>query len=157
MPNQVSPAALAAMSAQETGEVALTLVTIEHPTFTQPIRVVDDKHELTSRGDAFVGFPFRIDLPSDTDEELPRVTLEIDNVDREAVKAMRSANSPPAVKVEVVLASTPDVVEVGPFDLTMRGAGYDALVVSAVLSLEDLLNEPFPARSFTPETAPGLF
>jgi hypothetical protein len=58
---------------------------------------------------------------------------------------------------EVVLASSPDTVEAGPFTMTLVAAEYDALVVTGELAFEDVLNEPFPGHGYIPSEYPGLF
>jgi hypothetical protein len=56
-----------------------------------------------------------------------------------------------------VLADTPDMVEAGPFAMTLSEADYDAGQVTGILVFEDILSEPFPGDSFIPSTHPGLF
>ncbi|MBE0598443.1 MAG: DUF1833 family protein, partial [Desulfuromonadales bacterium] len=102
-------------------------------------------------------FPFDIALPADRDDQISKVTLTIDNVDRAIVRAVRELASAPTVTLEIVLASSPDVVEAGPFEFTLQDAGYDALTVSGTLGYEDILNEPFPAGAFVPAAFPGMF
>lgn len=61
------------------------------------------------------------------------------------------------VTLSLVMASTPDTIEAGPFTFNLREVEYDAEFVSGNLLFEDILNEPFPADSFTPARFPGLF
>ncbi len=107
-------------------------------------------------GEPFIHFPFRVTLPDDT-EEAVRATLEIDNVDRQIVQAVRSISSPPTVTLEVVLASTPDVVEAGPFVFELQGARYDAAVVRGELAFEPILDLAVPGDVMSPGLFPGLF
>ena len=55
----------------------------------------------------------------------------------------------------VVLASDPDTVEVRPFEMTLKDTRYNALVVEGDIAAEDVLNEPFPGESFTPNPFRG--
>jgi hypothetical protein len=153
----LSAPALAALNAQSTDKVFLALLTITHPGMAQTVRVVNDMVNLTSRGNDYIALPFQIDLPAEIEEELPRVRLTIDNVDRLLVEAIRTLTSPPTIALEVVLASSPDTVEAGPFPFALRNAEYDSLVVTGELAFEDVLNEGFPAHSFTPNLFPGVF
>jgi len=146
-----------AIYSQETSEVFLVLLTIDHADLAAPIRVVNNTKNIVSNGNTFIGFPFFADMPQERDDRLARVTLTIDNVDRQIVTAVRSITSPPSATMEVVLASDPDTVEAGPFSFTLRDVRYDSLVVEGELSFEDVLNEPYPGDSFTPATHPGLF
>lgn len=148
---------ISAVYRQETDEAFILLLTIDHPNLATAVRVCLNSQNITSRGNEYVAYPFEIDLPSDDPEQPSRVTLTIDNVDRSIVTAIRQLEGPPTVDLEVIMASTPDTVEAGPFSFTLRNANYDILSVEGELAFEDLLNEPFPAESFTPATHPGLF
>ncbi|NNG04359.1 MAG: DUF1833 family protein [Inquilinus sp.] len=142
--------------AAETGEAPIVLLTIDHADLAAPIRVTSDAVDTASRGDTYVAFPFRVSLPDDT-EEAARARLEIDNVDRRIVEAVRSISSPPSVRLEVVLAGTPDLVEAGPFDFELEETRYDLLVVSGELAFEPVLDLAMPADSLSPGLFPGLF
>lgn len=162
----LSAAAVASAMAQETGEAWLLLLTIDHSTLAEPIRVAANHENVTSRGDVYVGYPFSLDLPDDAPNEMPRVRLEIDNVGvpdeadplaRRVSDYLRAIDSPFTASIEVVLASQPDIVEAGPFVMSCAKAEYDAGTVSGDLIFEDVLNEPYPAGSFVPASHPGLF
>lgn len=156
MPRVVSAPMRGAAYAQETGEAAPVLITIDHADLAAPIQVTSDAVDTLSRGDTYIAFPFRVTLPDDT-EEGARARLEIDNVDRQIVQAVRAVSSPPSVRVEVVLASTPDLVEAGPFDFQLEEARYDALVVSGELAFEPVLDLAVPGDVMSPGLFPGLF
>lgn len=156
MSRPVSAAAKRAMFAQETEEAFLMLLTLDHDDLAVPIRVVNNSVDIPSRGENFIAFPFVVDLPSDGDDGVSQVTLQIDNVDREIVDSLRAISTAPTVTLEVVMGSTPDVVEAGPFDMTLVEADYDILVVRGLLVFEDILNEPYPAERFTPDKYPAL-
>jgi hypothetical protein len=100
---------------------------------------------------------FDIDLPGQDQDNVPQVKLEIDNVDRIIVDAIRAISTAATVDIEVVLASSPNTIEVGPITMTMRNIEYDALKVRATLVFEELFTEPYPGDSFTPASHPGLF
>jgi hypothetical protein len=153
----LSLAARQALTAPETDEVFLILLTISAAGLDPPIRVVNDRSGLVSRGATFVAFPFEIALPADDADTLSTVQLRIDNVDRAIVAALRQLTAPPTVTIEVVRAAEPDVIEAGPFAMQLLTADYDALVVTGTLSFEDVLNARFPADDFAPADFPGLF
>lgn len=155
----VSSTALRAMLAQETDEVFLVCLTIDHSSFDDPILVVNDMQPLVRAAGTFEPFAFDITLPSETEDQVPQVQLTIDNVDRLIVEKIRLISAErPHVRMEVVLASSPDVVEAGPFDFAILSATYNANVVTAVMGFEDdLLNTAFPGDLYTPSNSPGLF
>jgi len=157
VPRALSATAKQAIHAQETGEVFLMLLTIAHASLTPSLRFANNTVDVTSRGNTYLGWPFQVVLPQEFDDQLPVVQIQIDNIDRRIMEGVRLLTSPPAVTLEVVLASAPDTVEAGPFAFTFKGCDYDSLVVSGTLLFEDVLNEPYPRYAFTPGLFPGLF
>lgn len=162
----LSNAAKAALYAQSTDEAFIILVTINHSTFTDPVRVASDPLELLpvagvrgviSRGEEFVFLPFNIELPAQDDSGVAKARLSVDNISREIVAAVRTATSALSINIEIVLASDPDTVEVSIEDFRLDRVTYDALTVSGDISVEYFDLEPFPARRFTPSDFPGLF
>lgn len=157
MARALTLAARQSLTAAETDEVWLILLTIAAEGLSQPIRVVNDRADLFSRGARYVAYPFEIALPGDDGETVARVTLRIDNVDRQIVEAMRRATGVPGLTLEVVRRAAPDVVEAGPFDLAVVEVRADALTVEAECVFEDVLGLAFPAAQYTPSDYPGLF
>lgn len=166
MSRSVSTAARSAMYAQETAEVFVLL--LEVSTTGEPIRVALDSENLDTKltvdgtdtystAVTFAGGYFGIELPEEAGENISTVRVSIDNVDRVIVAAIRSANTPPECRMWVVLRSSPDVVEAGPYYLTLESAQYDAMTVTGELTFEDLTNRRYPAHEFTPINTPGLF
>ncbi len=153
----LSLAALNAINAQETGEVFCFLLTLSHSSFTAPIRICSGGIDITSRLNLYTFCPFEISLPPETDEAPPSVVLSVDNVDRSLIAAVRGVSDAIGIRLEVVLASSPDTVEAGPFDFLLRDVLYDALVISGTLRYEQILDEPYPADDFTPSRTPGVF
>jgi len=160
MPRPLSLALKAAMHAQQTGEVLLSLCTITHPSILGgPLRVINDLQNMVSDGNTYLAFPFQITLPGDGEEGRPTLRLVLDNIDRSIVQAIRSipVSTPPTVQVDLVLASQPDDVEISFPSLTLRNVEYDVFVVSGDLALDEDDREPLPSASFTPQLFPGLF
>lgn len=157
------------MYSQETEEVFVLLLEISNEDDpSQPIRVALDSDDLDSKltvdgsdtyssAVTFVGGFFGIELPEEAGDNISSVRISIDNVDRAIVQAIRNASEPPDVRMWVVLRSSPDVVEVGPYFLTLEGAEYNASNVTGELTFEDVTDRRFPADEFTPYLTPGLF
>ena len=146
-----------AVASQETGEVFLLLLTINHNTLSEPIRLVSDTKDVVSRGNTYIAYPMGIILPDDTDSGGPQVSIVIDNVDRSIIQTVRTLTTPPSVSIEVVLASTPDVVEAAFYNFIFRNITANALTVSGTLSIDNFSGEPFPGDTLTPGKFPGLF
>ena len=158
MVRAVSATLEAAVYAQQTDQVFHILLAISHTDMSATLRFVNNTADVTSNGDVYTAFPFSIDFPpSDGEDQLPSVQLAIDNIDRSIIAELRDIDSAPTAAVSVVLASDPDTIECGPLSFTLKSIDYDAKVITAQLGFEDILNEPFPAGTFTPTDFPGLF
>lgn len=153
----VSINAMRAMLAQETGEVFLVCITITHPSITTQ-RLVNNTQPLVRAAGTYNPCPMQLTLPSERADQLPQVNLVLDNIDRTVLEQIRTITGVPAVTMEVVLASSPDTVEAGPFDFSLLSATYDVLVINGVLGyMDDILNQQVPAQNYTPTNSPGLF
>lgn len=156
MSRALSAQAVRELLAQESGEAFLQLLTLTHPQMTT-VRVVNNTQNVTSRGNVYTAFPFSITLPADVVDELPGLTLSISNVDRQLVDELRTLMDPITVTLEIVSASTPDTVEVGPFDFEMLQVRIAVDRITGTLMTDPLLQEPFPATTYNPKDFPGLF
>ena len=146
-----------ALFAQETGEVFLILLTIDHSTLGTPLRFVYNNEDITSRGNTYTAFNFDIQMVSEEDDgAITQVDLNIDNVDRTLIETVRGISSPPDVTMEIVLASDPDTVEAGPFEFSLQSVNYDAITVNGKLGYPPMLDEPFPGDRFTVQNFPAI-
>lgn len=158
MPRQISQTALQSLLEEETDQIWLACLTIDHEDMAEAIRVVHDKQDLQRNDGLYIAFPFKVTLPSDTEDEIPRVRISIGNVDRRIIKEIRQLTSAPDVTLEIVLRENPDPAEVGPFDFKLRDITYDKDVISGELGYEqDFLDEPFPGDTLNPNNARGMF
>lgn len=153
----LSSAGYLSIARQETDEDVCVLVTLSHADLATPIRVCNTGPDLVSRGNTYTYLPFAIVFPADREDQLPQPSVQIDNVDRAIVRALRALSSAPSVSIEVVLRSQPDTLEFGPFVSELRVAPYDALTVEGQLSVPPILDEEHPQDGYTPDAFPGLF
>lgn len=165
MSRPLSITARRAAYAQQSKEAWVALLTISHPNIPT-MYVCDDATELlpiagvrgiVSRGQEFVFMPFALTLPNSDDTGVSKAKLNIDNTDRRIVQAAREADSALLIKIEVVLASRPDDLEMEIDGFRIENVPYDAFTVSGELTQEYYDLEPFPWQHFTPSTTPGLF
>ena len=148
------------VTSQDSKEVILAITSISHASILNgPLRLVNDLQDLTSNGQVYTAFPFHITLPEEREDALPSIRLVLDNVDRSIVEAIRGIppSAPPTVKIELVLASQPDLIELSFPDLVLRDVSYDAFTVEGELRLDEDDREPLPADSFTPQLFPAIF
>ena len=151
------PTLQGALFAEASGDAFLSLLTIDHEALLVPIRVVNDNVSIMSNGDTYLAFPFDVTLPIDDAKQMPNAKLSIDNVDRTIIDAARSITSPADVTIQIIKSSDPDTVELSLTDFKLRDVKADAGVVEGVLTLEDFLQEPYPAGTFDPGRFPGGF
>ena len=152
----LTAAAIKALMAQNGEECFLELLTLEHVSFGA-IRLVRNNENITSRGNLYTRFPFEVAMPADVNETLSSVPITASNVDLSLMASLRAISDPIAVTVEVIAASAPDVVQQGPYRFDLTQIGGDEVTLSGVLSYEPVVQDPFPAGSFTPQSNPGQF
>jgi hypothetical protein len=152
----VTAAAITAINASSTDVAFWFLLTIT-PGSGAPIRFVNNRENVTSRGDEFLAYPFSVVLPTDDDQRVPTVRLTIDNVDRAIIEAIRAQSTPPTVKIEVVTSTYPDIVEKTIDFLYLRSVDYDAMAITGTLEARGILNQRFPRENYTAGVFPGLF
>jgi hypothetical protein len=157
MPRILTPTAAQAILARETAEVFLVCLTISGPGL-DTLRAVNNTQPIVRSMGTYHPYPFEAVLPEDTDSASPQVQLRIDNVDRQVTRALREYAGVPKCTLEVILASDPDTVEVGPFEFSILSADYDAVMISVQLGYEeDFLNQAVPAQTYTPTNSAGMF
>lgn len=155
---QVSTTALQAMLAQDSVEVFVPLLRIEHPDLAEPILLAYNT-EAVSRSDGdYLPYAFQINLPKQVEDETPQLTVTVDNTDLTVNDKIRSLAGKPSVTFMVVLASSPDTVEAGPFEMSLQQATADAQMITGTLGYEDdLFSQEVPSGRYLPTNSPGLF
>lgn len=153
----VSSEMLRDIQSQETGEAFLVLVTISSDDLPSSLRVTSDSTKTVSNGETYLPYPFEFIPPNDSEEGSTNASIRIDNIDREIVRAVRTAQSTPKITVRVVRGSAPDTVEVEWPNFDLKRVEYDQFVVSGEIGLESYLTEAYPKDTFTPHNFAGLF
>lgn len=156
MSRTLSSTALESAHAQQTDEIWLVLLTIDHDDLPAPLRLVNNNENVTSRGNVYQYFPFEIILPGEDPETPPRATLRVDNVAREVIAAIRSLNTTPTVVIEVILHSDPDDPEITLPAMVVEEVSYDSATIDITLGYRTIYLEPVTAE-MTPNRFPGLF
>lgn len=128
----------------------LVLLEIAHDSLDGAIRLVNNKVNITSNGEEYIGFPFEIILPDSKEGTPPTAKIRIDNVSREIGQAIRQISTPPLVTISVVRQETLDVIEAQFSGMYLTNVSYDAMSVDADLMFEDLTRETYPYLTFSP-------
>lgn len=157
MSRTISATLNAAILAQESGKVLLTLLEISHADLAATIRLVNNHTAIVHGGETYSPYYFTLALPKDDEGKFHSVQLVLDNTDRQMVLAVRSITSAPTVTVKVVLADSPDTVEITLSNMVLRNVVYSSASVSGELIFEERLSYQVPALIFTPVNFPGAF
>lgn len=156
MANQLSPELLAQLFAQESVDPFLVLFTLTHADF-DTIRLVNNSETIISRGDTFLAFPISMILPVDDGQTAREVTIDFDNVSLELIDAIRTVTTQIDVKMEMVLASMPDIVQMGIDELKITNISYNKQRISARLFLDTFLSTEMTSEKYDPSNFPGIF
>lgn len=157
MPRTLSEAAFRAIQAESSGDVWLDFIEVTHADLDAPLRFVAGTDEDVVIGEVtWTAAPVSVTLPPDGGERLASVQLVVPAIDTSIMDDLAALADPPRVAVHQALASSPSVVETGPYDLLVADGqeGVDAVILD--LSYEDILNRPVIPYSYTPQRTPAL-
>ena len=144
-----------AIYSAQTERVFVLLAELNHSSLANPLRFTSDGAETTHNGNVYTPMQFTLSLPSEG-EGRPTSRVQIQNVHRDIVATLRALTSPPSFKMIVVLASSPDVIEGGPWNMTLAMTSYDEAFVTAELQGPSLIEEPYPGNTYNVTDYPGL-
>ncbi len=157
MPRTLSTEAMRSVLSQYTSEVWLQLLTIYNVDGDVLIRIVDNPEAITSRGNEYLAAHWDLHLPPSDPDRLPVAQFRFSAATRELIEDIRSLTTSISIVHELVLASSPDTIEVGPIRYTLKDVQYNANSIEGTLGFEDILSETYPKDTFVPSKFPGLF
>ncbi|WP_299165784.1 hypothetical protein [uncultured Tateyamaria sp.] len=154
-------------------QVQVVLFEFTHPELDAPVRLSTDNTERLSiqpvsygtrsswRGANPVTEPFlwiiaSWTLPSDQPDAPAFATITLEQIDRRIGDVLQSFYDLATVSMAVVLASSPDVVEVEYTDLRLIEATIKDGSIELAISREEIELEFFPAGRMSPAKFPGL-
>jgi hypothetical protein len=156
-----------ALFSRETGEIPIFLLTITHPSMADPILLSTDPttrlstdpltYGTVSRGITFQYAGVNVTLPDEQDKSPPASKLTVANVTQKLVPLARSVSTSPSVKIEAVLASALDSVELTFPAMDMTNLQYDVNNLVFDLTMDALATEPYPGLTMGPAYFPGLY
>lgn len=148
---------MAQIFAQESSDPFLTLITLSHASFAQDIRLVNNSKDIVSRGNTYLAFPTKIRLPIDDGESARNFTIEFDNASLELIEEIRSVTTQIKVKLEMILASLPNAVQMEQPELSIISLSYNARTIRANVVLDNFLSTEVTSEKYGPGNFPGLF
>ncbi|OGP69691.1 MAG: hypothetical protein A2Y80_02185 [Deltaproteobacteria bacterium RBG_13_58_19] len=158
MSRVLSLAMLIAAYAQESEEVVMPLLTIDHPELEEPLRFCLNGEDITSRDEVYHAAVFDLLVPDDTADRPAQANLSFPNVGREMTALMEASLVPPTVTIEIILASNPDQVEISwPALQVQPGTKYNLQTATAALAGRRLNRESYPKGIISPSYFAGAF
>ena len=154
---EVSLPALQAMMAHATTEAFIACLKIEHPGI-DTIRLCMNAEAITRIDGEYLPYGFDTHLPTLAENEIPQVTVTVDNTDLEVNDAIRTLVGTPKVTFDVVLASDPDDIVGGPYVFDLQNATGNEQTIQGALGYEqDIFTQQFPGQNYTPGNSAGLY
>jgi len=139
-------------------ESPLCLLTIENDMLGTPIRVVRDFTDVVSNGETYAACNFDYSLPNESENEVPRCQLSIDNVGRTLTSMFEQLQGAPETTCyfQLIKRSEPDFVE---FDIKMDlvNVTITRFRVQGDLQFDRTLNRPAISQIYNKRNAPGLY
>jgi hypothetical protein len=155
--SRLSREAAAAVTAPETEQVFLHLLTVE-TSGGAVLRFVDNNQNITSRGNIFYAAGFTVILPEQTENAPKPCRLAIDNTDLSIFQTIKSAaGQDVTVTACVIMADTPDVYERGPLKYRLRNVRAAKETIEGEVYDFYLTDRKFPKDAYTPEDFEGMF
>ena len=168
MPRAFSATFRANLEDPHNDDPPLVFLTFSHDDWGDDLRFVWDVKDYVLDGDTYIGFPFALELLSDS-EEAPTGRLSIQNVDRMIGEAVRGLTTSPSLKIEIYPASDWDLtldprtplgtpaLQYRAEHLELGDVQVDAMAVQASLRSWDYVQEPWPSRRAVQPLLPALF
>lgn len=140
---------------QESGDPFLTLLTLQNGTTV--IRLVSNSSDIVSNGETFTAIPMKLTLPTDDGETARSFKIVIDNIMLDLIVLLRTVVGGVTAKVDMILASTPDVIQMSYENLALSAITYDKTSITATFSLDNFLQIAMTSEQYTPSNFPGIF
>lgn len=152
----ITPATRKELLAQETGEVFCNLVVFSHPSWTAPLRFVDDTVGIMVGGVAYAarGFDFN---PPDADASDASATVEIEDVDRLITARLQSLEGTPEITLSCIRRGDPASPVDGPYAYDLSGMTQGGKgTVKLSLVRRSMLSYNASPSSYSNVNFPGL-
>lgn len=174
MPRRISLNARLAQESASSAEIEVVLIEITHPDLGNgPIRLSTDNTERLTTEPLTYGTRSRWRaanpetqpylwivasalLPSDGEGVPAAAQIVLENLDSRMAGILRGFTTPATFRMAVVLASSPDEIEMEWSDLLLVSAEITAGEITLQISREEIENEHFPSGRMTFDRFPGL-
>lgn len=174
MSRRVSYNARISQEAQQSDEIEVVLIIIEHPDLDGGILRLTSAYDpdrrislepllygmystwRTGDGSPFLFTIMEAIIPDEKDDAPSQASLVLELLDSDVGEILTSTTVQATCHMAVVLASSPDVVEAEWLDMLMTGADVDSGQAVLRFSTESLYDEPATASRMVKQNFPGL-
>lgn len=153
----MTPAATSSANQHNTSEVWLSMLVLSHENWEDEVRLVRNNESITHQGEEYIAYPFDISLPNEESGTASVMEWVAANASQEVLAELRATSGPINAKSFWILASDPDSVVLGPYDLEMRSFTYNESRVTGNMQIEPILDAVFGHRAMNNTNAPALF
>ena len=174
MSRSISKAARQAIDDATTSEGEIALFVFEHPTLDAPLRLSTDPTERISSDplaygtrstwdgadkstDPYLFVLMSAEVPGDQEDTPAAPVIVLENVDNDIAALLRSFTDMATVHMAVVLASSPDFVEVEYRGMKLLSADGNAEEVRLSIGHRPIEDEGVPMDRFTKDRFPGMY
>lgn len=147
---------LSIINSRTPNDVFLFLVTVTYPDNSVE-RFVKNYEPITSRGETYQPVSFEVNLPEEPEDSVPTVNFAFAVTETSALRKLRQSTDLPKLKLEMVLASDPDVVEMGPYEFSIRSFSVEGVAVNVEAGFFPILDLAIPQLTYNPILFRGLF
>lgn len=142
-----------------------------HSKFTTPIRVVRDYNNLDAKLETtaprnpnevvtFIAFNFDFTKPEVGPDNIPQITITMDNVDRSIVASIeKTIGTYEQIKViyrEFINTDLTAPQNNPPIEMSIMSITADVFKITATAGFPNLMNKKFPTIEYTVDQFPGL-
>jgi hypothetical protein len=145
--------------AESTSSIFPLLIEISHPSLTEPFRLVNNTVDLTYNGNVYTAYPFRIDPPDESREEIGNASITIDNIEGQILVALRSYSEAFTVKLIAMFWNDDSGTlfeEIAQWEFQLTNITYNSKTITGQLLYEDRLMNKLPKLTFDPQSFPGV-
>ncbi len=160
----MTPAVQQAYARASTSLLQLYAIDLDHPSFADPIRLVNYKQNLTIGADEYTGMAMDVEESSIDTEADSTYTIQIDGVPGAVQPYLKQASQtfdPVDVTIrvfayDVKTESLVDAQALATINLQSRNISFNKTTVSINMGYTNTANRAFPSQLYTPESNPGL-
>lgn len=141
----------------QTSYCFLPLAKIDSTELVSPVYLVSNNEDIVSNGITYLKCQFEFTPPAEVDGTPQNASISLDGVDRSIIEIIQSIENPLTITISVIEASSPDVVEFGAWEFTLRNVSFNASKVSGDLVFQTYLSDNIGTLKYNNINFPGLY